>query len=356
MRALKTAEVFNHQAMSSPCVSIYLSQEGSQNSLRREAKLKNLFKEAHGLMVRDLGASRAQGRIASMEEALYSWLPGHPNQGFGYFSSDDINGYVSFPWRGPDFVVVATSFHTKPLIRWLQDPRRFYLLTLSRGGVKLFSGDAKTLSCIETFMISDEDEKFIQKDYGYSIENRQKRKENDAIQKHFKEVARKLQRYFDRERMPLIIGGPTHLRKAFQKNFFYPYLIDEALDGIFDSFTTEKLQDLAIKTVSSHIEREQIKVVESFKRNHAVTSLDQITRAALEGRVERLLVAEDEQIWGILDEQKGLVQAARRQRNTKDDDILDDLSEQVLSCRGEVFVIPQEKMPKDSQVCALLRW
>ena len=49
----------------------------------------------------------------------------------------------------PELVVVADTFHLKPLMRILQSADRYHVLGLSRGEIKLFEGNRDTLDQIE---------------------------------------------------------------------------------------------------------------------------------------------------------------------------------------------------------------
>jgi hypothetical protein len=83
-------------------------------------------------------------------------------------------------------------------------------------------------------------------------------------------------------------------------------------------------------------------------------NLFQIAAAAVEGRVKKLIVAEETVIWGRLDRRTGGVLLHPVQMDHQDDDILDDLAEIVLSHGGEVVIAPADSMPKGRPVVAIL--
>ncbi|MEO6446541.1 MAG: hypothetical protein ABIZ91_00195 [Gemmatimonadaceae bacterium] len=64
----------------------------------------------------------------------------HSMRGLAVFAARDMFKVYRVPRRMPELVVVADSFHTKPLLRLLQSTGRFQVLGLSRQEIHLFEG------------------------------------------------------------------------------------------------------------------------------------------------------------------------------------------------------------------------
>jgi hypothetical protein len=83
--------------------------------------------------------------------------------------------------------------------------------------------------------------------------------------------------------------------------------------------------------------------------------LARIAEAATAGRVGTLLVEDDRQIPGKIDRATGRIQSGNLS-DPEVDDVLDDLAELVLRMKGEVVVVPVERMPSATGAAATYRY
>jgi hypothetical protein len=83
--------------------------------------------------------------------------------------------------------------------------------------------------------------------------------------------------------------------------------------------------------------------------------LVQVSKAAAESRVETLLIEENRIIPGKIDYNTGTVKHGVL-GDPDCDDILDDLAELTLMRKGEVLVLPKDKMPGTTGVSAIYRY
>lgn len=91
------------------------------------------------------------------------------------------------------------------------------------------------------------------------------------------------------------------------------------------------------------------------KQGQIKSNLFQITRAAARGDVRHLVVAEDRQIFGHIDETQGGLSLHPCDLNAYDDDILDDLAQLVMRAGGQVSVRPQAEIPGAKAALAFVR-
>jgi hypothetical protein len=90
-------------------------------------------------------------------------------------------------------------------------------------------------------------------------------------------------------------------------------------------------------------------------RDHGSDDIAQIAKAAIAGRVGNLLIEDNRQIPGKIDRATGQVQSADLS-DPEIDDVLDDLAEAVLRMKGEVVVVPTERMPSKTGAAATYRF
>ena len=101
------------------------------------------------------------------------------------------------------------------------------------------------------------------------------------------------------------------------------------------------------------------KLVEGYQvarsRQLGSDDLAEVARAAMAGRVGTLLVEADREVPGRIDQATGRVEPGDLS-HLKIDDALDDLAEIVLRTKGEVVVVPRDRMPSAAGVAATYRF
>lgn len=131
------------------------------------------------------------------------------------------------------------------------------------------------------------------------------------------------------------------------------------IDCSYEILETEQLTEKALKIIEP-IYLEKIKnLTDSFETAKANSlgsdDLSQVVKAAFENRVKTILIQDNKIISGKIDYSTGEIELGYIQ-NPDCDDILDDLAELVLKNRGDVMVLPKEKMPGDTGVVGIYRY
>ena len=87
----------------------------------------------------------------------------------------------------------------------------------------------------------------------------------------------------------------------------------------------------------------------------ASTGIERVVRAAYQGRIDALLLTEDEAVWGRYDEATDEVATGARLAETGED-LLDAAAVQTLRHGGRVHVLPTGETPEGWPVAAILRY
>ena len=82
--------------------------------------------------------------------------------------------------------------------------------------------------------------------------------------------------------------------------------------------------------------------------------LEQILHAAREGRVDTLVVADDATLWGQFVPDQ--VISAHGSRSPHDEDLLNLAVVSAMRTGGRAFAAPRERLPRQVEACALLRY
>lgn len=126
-----------------PCVSIYMPTHRASKAARQDPiRFKNLLHESErllvtgGLRATDARALLAEGRNL-LRDSLF-W--GNQGDGLAVFFSARMHRRHVLPVSFEEFVVVSDRYHVKPLLSPFAEDGRFYLLALSKNGVRLMQG------------------------------------------------------------------------------------------------------------------------------------------------------------------------------------------------------------------------
>ncbi|MBY0383581.1 hypothetical protein K2X05_00350, partial [bacterium] len=107
--------LFSKQQPIGTCISLYCKdQQGLEKALQ----------EAKKIVAQDHTQEEFKSLFSLLDELRYHWTE-YPA---AFFVSKNIKGAVPLPIDIENVSVVSTSFHVKPLLRWLQADREFLLL------------------------------------------------------------------------------------------------------------------------------------------------------------------------------------------------------------------------------------
>lgn len=279
-----------------------------------------------------------------------------------------------------ELAVVADSFHTKPLRRFLQSIDRYQVLGLSLSKIQLFEGNRNALDEIDpapdvpqtiTEALGAELTEPHQTvaSYGgvggdsmpmhHGHGGKKDEADNDA-ERFFRAVDRAVLEHHSRPSgLPLILAALPEHHHLFRQVSHNPFLMTEGLTVNPDVLPIDELRERAWQVVEPQYQARLATLVDEFavakSKGLGSDDLAQVAQAAAEGRVATLLIESDCQIPGRLDGATGRIELADL-NHPQADDLLDDLGEQVGKMGGRVMVIPGEQMPGRTGLAATYRY
>jgi hypothetical protein len=277
-------------------------------------------------------------------------------------------------------VVVADSFHIKPLWQFLQSIDRYQVLGLTRDRIRLFEGDRDTLEEVELAagvprtlseaLGSELTEPHLTVAFyggvGWASNamhhghgGRADEVDIDA-DRFFRAIDRALLEHHSRPTgLPLLLAALPEHHHRFRSVSHNPFLLAEGITVNPNAVTTDALRKLAWQVVEPQYEARLEKLMHDFEQARTAgggsDNLQQIAAAAASGRVATLFIGAERQIAGHLDEGRGKVVGGVLS-NPRVDDVLDDLGELVGKMGGEVLVIPTARMPTRKGAAAIYRY
>ncbi len=279
----------------------------------------------------------------------------------------------------PELAVVADSFHTKPLRRFLQSSDRFQVLGLSLHEVKLFEGNRDALDEIELApgvprTIDDalggeltEPHHTVASYGGTNLGSSMrhghggKKDEMDIdAERFFRAVDQAiLQHHSHPSDLPLLLAALPEHHGIFHQVSKNPFLLGEGINIHPDALPLDELREKAWQVFEPQYQSRLAKLADEFglakSKGLGLDELQQIAEAAVAGRIATLLIEADREIAGRMDAATGKLQLTDLS-HPEVDDLLDDLGELVLSKGGKVGVVPSAQMPTKTGAAATCRY
>jgi len=280
----------------------------------------------------------------------------------------------------PELMVVADSFHAKPLIRILQSADRYQILCLSRHEARLYEGNRDALDAVEltdfpttiTAALGDQltEPRQMVGSYGLraggggkAMHHRHGSKQDEVeldMVRFFRSIDRGILEFHSRPSgLPLMLAALPEHHEPFRKLSQNPFLMGDGIAINPEALSEEQLREQAWKIVEplylARLEQLKDNFHAARSQNSASADLSDVAKAAVAGRVATLLVEAQRVMLGTIDRSSGSIRPADS-ATSHVDDMLDDLAELVLAHGGEVIVVPRERMPTQSGLAAIYRY
>jgi hypothetical protein len=360
-----------------PCVSIFTPTHRRRPlSDHDPIRLRNLLRDAR-YRVSEAGFDDvAQALMDPLAELAGSWKSAPRRDGLALFRSSDLLAQYTLPAPVPERLVVADTFHVRPLLRLLQANQRYYVLALSQKQVRLFEGTPFSLDPVELEELprslhdalgSEHDAAFLNvRTAGRGSESAIFHGHGDAeeareadLRRYFRRVDAAIWKLLRREQTPLFLAGVARHATAFRELCRYPFVADHGVEGNVDDVEAGELRERVRPLVDELFRARRAEALEELShargRGLAEVKLGAVGRHAVQGRVRQLLLAEGRQVRGRFDFDDGAILPAASGDDLADD-VLDDLAQAVLVRAGDVMTIPATDMPEEAAAAAILRW
>ena len=134
-----------------PCISLYQpTHRHHPDNQQDPIRYRNLLREID----ESLGEKRASGEVSALIERFQALASDYAfwnrrTDGLAILGSRDHFEIFELQRKVPELVVVADSFHTKPLVRVVQSADRYQILCLNRREAKLYEGNRDALDPVE---------------------------------------------------------------------------------------------------------------------------------------------------------------------------------------------------------------
>lgn len=258
----------------------------------------------------------------------------------GLFRNKDLFRVLNIPVDVKQTCQVATSFHVKPLLRWLQGDEDFLLFGVEKELASIYLGSQTSLRQINSILFPKA-----------QPTSRYPSVEFNWIDDWISAMTRN-------SKPKIFFAGDPLLVDSLQKNLNYPKLVNSVVSESFGSHNINDVCNQIRQILKIEAKRNLEKSILEFRfaeeGNRAKKNIFQISKAVVQGRVRKLIVTDELNIFGKIDPKTGGLSIHPLDMDHEDDCILDDLAQMVLSQGGEVVIARRDEIPKGRPILAIL--
>jgi hypothetical protein len=372
----------NHEP---PCISLYQpTHRKHPDNAQDPIRFRNMLRSIEASLKDAYPGTDVDARMEpflALAQDLEFWK--HRTEGLAILSSPSSFDVIDLQRPVTELLVVADTFHTKPLLRVVQSADRYQILLLSRHEAKLFEGNRDALDQVAltnvpatiTDALGEEltDAHHNTAAYGGNAggatghtgggmhhgAGAKKDEVEVDMYRFFRVIDRAILEHHSRPSgLPLMLAALPEHHAPFREVSHNPFLMAEGIAMNADALDMEQLRVAAWEHAEPMYVARLAALVDEYQSAHAHArgsdDLWQVAEAAVAGRVATLLVEADRVIPGRMDD-TGRVELATDIAPTIDD-LLDDVAEEVLRRKGEVIVVPAARMPSRSGLAAAYRY
>ena len=363
----------------SPSISIFLPTHSAGRETQQDPiRFKNLLRDAEKQLLDNGMGPREAGALLQPAQALLDdtnfW--NHQHDGLAVFIAADDFHYYPLPFSVEELLVVAQSYYVKPVLPLFTNNGHYYILAVSLDEVRLFEGThygvgqislpEGTPTNMEAALRLDDSQKSLQMHSGgsggmFHGQGAGNEEEKIWIEQYLNLVDTSLTETFREQNAPLVLAGVDYLLPMYHKVSEYQNIMEEGITGSPEHLHPEELQEQAWRIVETYFQQETKKTVEQYQQladtDKATDNVEEIVTAAFNGRVDKLILSIENQIWGAFNPKDGKVERSSNGQSKKYNlALLDFTAMNTLQNGGTVCALSQDEMPTDSPIAAVFRY
>lgn len=263
------------------------------------------------------------------------------------------------PWTRPDEVVVGPDFHIKPLLPMLALDRRFNILALSKSNVRLLSATPFDWTAVPLQALPIEAQAELDSRPAAEAASTDEAR-LALIVADPRRIAVAVKAALGDDPAPVVLVADPHVAGHFAKHAQLRGLHPSVLHLNPFALTEADLHGKVVELMQPDLQSELDGVLEQVNARLGTAEptvairLEEILAAAQEGRVDSVVVAEDETLWGRFE--PGQPVTAHGKPGPDDEDLLNQAAVLALRNGGRAFAVPRERLPRQAPAAATLRF
>ncbi len=299
----------------------------------------------------------------------------HQRKGLAIFASHDFFKKYTLPHEPEYMTYSGQKFYLKPLLSMIDKDGKFFLLTISRSGVRLYHCskmdieeidiNAAVPDSIRETLKFDVPEKSILSHSGDKKESLNfhdglmKEKEKRNILRFFRKVDKGILEILRERQIPMVLAGLSHLVSVYREASKYPGITEGFLDIEVDNMPVDKLHRKACKITDEESNKLRNRSLKRYQKlagtRKTTTDSGEIVSSAYFKNVELLFVKKDSEIWGTFDKERYLIDTDPENAKNHEELVNFAIIHTILN-GGDVLMTEDDEFPAgNSKMAAILR-
>jgi hypothetical protein len=336
-------------------LTAYLVNRGNPEDLK--AQLRRAIEESIEWLDPVMSRADRDAFLAPLKSLLLdSRVFSAPTGNFGIFRNQKAFRVLSIPVRVRRMCQVASSFHVKPLLCWIQADPEFLLVGLTKDAAHLYLGSQTTMRLVDsiTFPKAVAEAELPKGCLSLTRAMREKFQQRETSGWLNSWIG-----YFAPGVWPKVfVAGEKSLVESLNRKLGYYHLVKIPIAPTFSHPNVPKIWSTIRKIQRADskelLQKTALELKLAQERSRARSELAQISIAAIQGKVRKLVVTDEVSIFGKIDKASGKLSIHPFDLDHEDDDILDDLAQLVLSLGGEVVIAPRAQIPNGRPALAIV--
>ncbi|MFE0752431.1 hypothetical protein ACFW16_00655 [Inquilinus sp. NPDC058860] len=367
-----------------PAVTLYVATEPVRRAVGGGgAKLQHLRQALEQrLQGCDLTPERRRDLLAAGEQALSGADFAALDPGFALFLAEDRVETLPLGEAPPqDISAVGHRFLLRPILDRLGPGERFHILAMSAGGTRLLEATrdhwrditpqdlphslSEVVAGTEVEITRQANQPGRGSAAGATSAARHSYESPAELHKtqlidYIRHVVNAVRRRLAGDPAPVVLVAEPELAGQVRSAGDWPELLPDFVSRHPARLRDEELHAAALLLLPSEDERaapvlDRIQARLGTAEATVAIKLEEILTAARDGRVDSLLIAADETIWGRFDDDGGGV-TARGTRTGGEEDLLNLAAVMTLAAGGTALSLPRARLPRSVPAAAALRY
>jgi len=347
----------------SPAVTITLPTHRATPDDRLDPiRVKNLVKQATDRLLGEYGKAEVEPLLLQLEKLAESIDYRYTQDGLAIFVNRDFARAVHLPFSLKESVEVDKSFRTRELIFAMNRTPRYWTLVLGEKPTRLFEAMRDYLVEIRTggFPLTHTGPG-VEKPVTGGFGSRRSAIRDERHRQFFRHVDGALKPFMAEDPLPLAVVGVDHFLTFFDEITVHKDSILATLTGSHEETTPSELSQQVWPLVKAGLANQRLQLLaglnQAIGEGKFAASARNVWRLAKEGRGSLLLVEEDFHYPVRLDEAGEPLEAA----DTPAEpgvmvDAVDEIIETVLSKKGQVVFVDNDRLEAHEHIALILRF
>ncbi|ULQ52476.1 hypothetical protein [Flavihumibacter fluvii] len=356
-----------------PCISIIIpTHKLSPDRRVDKLAIERAIESAREYLEFKYGTEKAKSLLQKLNDLFQAIDFTRNSNGIGLFVSESIKLKVHFPFEVKEKVIIGDNFEYRELLYNLSQSTAFFAIQLSQKSIRLFEGAGNQVIEIKDINFPKEySEEYVYAHptnssslAGYAHEKGFEKDKSELEEIRFREFFREgdeaLKNYLVNN-TPLIVIGVEKELAWFEDITKHGRHIIGKIKGNHGHSSEKQYSDLTWPVMESYLKRKNQDLIREFSEkigaHLGISGIQDVWKAAKEGKGYKLLVEKDYRCPGFLDNNEYHLLLHPPDHTHKIlPDAVDDLIETILSKNGEVYFTENGSLGDYQRIALITRY